>query len=324
MLDKNLLLALQEFNKQLKGEGYNFFTNDFVRRKLEGFGEFRQADNLSPNQILAQTKGKAIVAVDGSRVEYGSFYPYHLAFLRTLAATTDNKFIEDSRIISPLTPKTQKVVEELAKEKYISEDDAYKMYLKNSLARMELKTAWQIIKEVKPHLLILDGGFLLFDKFPEWGAVVKECLDKNIILVGVIEEIATAEIAPLLNIESSKRPRIYDREILFGLFQPEEYFNFYPEYKIKKDYATAFARLATSPQAIACDFLGEQAGFIEDSMGLINTLTPAYGQGIPAWLQLIDAKVRLRKKDMDRILHICLDRDIIEKYFIPNRERRIY
>ncbi len=324
MLDKNLLLALQKFNEQLKSEDHNFFTTNFARKKLDGLGEFRQADKFSPNQISALTMGKAITAVDGSRVEYGSFYPYHLAFLRTLAATTNNKFIENSQIISPLSTTIHKIVEEIAKEKYISEDDAYKIHLKNSLAQMELNTARQIIKETKPHLIMLDGGFLLFDKFPEWEAVVKECLDKNIILVGLIEEIATAEIAPLLNIASPKRPRVYDREILFGLFQPGEYFNFYPEYKIKKDYATVFARLGTSPQAMACDFLGEQAGFIEESMGLINTLTPVYGQGIPTWLQLIDAKVRLRKKDMDRLLHICLDRDIIEKYFIPNRERRIY
>lgn len=324
MLDKNILLTLQQFNNQLKSDTYNNFKASLVRERLETKGKFKKANKLPPSKLLELTNEKAILAVDGSRIEYGSFYPYLLAFFRTLAGTTNNIFVEDSQIISPLIPEIQKIIEEFAKENNISEEDAYKIFLRNSLAQMELRTALKLVKDYKPHILMLDGGFLLFDKFPEWQLLVEECVNNNIILVGIIEEIATAEIAPMLNILSYERPRIYDREILFGLLEKSEYFNFHPENKIKKNYATVFARLSTSPQAVAVDFLGEQDFFIDDSMNIINTLTPNNGQGIPAWLQLIDAKVRLRKKDIDKILYTCLDRDIIEKYFIPNRERRIY
>src|SRR5690606_12270310 len=103
-----------------------------------------------------------------------------------------------------------------------------------------------------------------------------------------------------------------------------EYLHFYPENKIKKDYATVFARFSTSPQAIACDFIPQQESYIEDAMNLLITLTPANGQGIPSWLQLVDAQVRLRKKDMDRVLYTCLDASLLERYFMPNRERRVY
>ncbi len=324
MLDKNILLTLQNVNQELKNDIQHVFNPALVKDQLITKGEFFNAQKLSPSQLIKKTTEKPILAVDGSRVEYGSFYPYSLAFFRSLAGTTSNIFLERTQLVSPLIPETYEIISKLAQENNMLEEDAYILFLKNSLAQMELRTVLELSKGLVPHMILLDGGFLLFDKFPEWQTLVAECLNNNIILVGVIEEVATAELAPMLNINLAKRARVYDREIIFGLFSQGEYFKFYPENKIKKDYATVFARLSTLPQAIACDFLGEQESLIIESMDVINSLTPVNGQGIPVWLQLIDAKVRLKKKDIDRILYTTLDRDIMERYFIPNRKRRIY
>ncbi len=324
MLDKDILFSLRSFNDKLKSEAFNLFNTDLVRNRLTAKGQFKKAVKSSPENMKVLTKGRSITAVDGSRLEYGSFYPYHLAFLRTLAGTTGKEDIMDSQVLTPLNPEVQGLVENLASKNKISNDEALKIYLKRALAQMELKTALEAVKKYRPFMLMLDGGFLLFDRFPEWQLLCAECLENETILVGVIEEIATAEIAPMIDIEAIGRPRIYDREILFGLFDKGEYLHFDPGYKIKKDYSTVFARLSTSPQAIAVDFLAEQEADIEKAINFLFTLTPANGQGIPSWLQLIDAQVRLRKKEIDRLLYTCIDADLIEKYFIPNRERRIY
>lgn len=324
MLDKDIIFSLRKFNQQIKSDSFNFFTAALVREGLTTKGQFKHAFKLNEADISSLINNRPITAIDGSRLEYGAFYPYYLAFLRTMAGTTGSEDIIDSEISTPLNPEVQDIVETLAQKNRVSNDEGFKLYLKRALAQMELKTALAAVQRYRPYLLMLDGGFLLFDKFPEWDLLCEECLQNNTILVGVIEEIATAEVAPMIGIEALNRPRIYDRELLFGLFTKGEYLHFHIENKFKKDYATVFARLSTSPQAIAIDFLATQEVEIEKVLNLLFTLTPANGQGIPSWLQLIDAQVRLRKKEIDRLLYTCIDADLIEKYFIPNRERRIY
>lgn len=324
MIDKDIVLYLQKFNDKLNSKHFNFFDKELIYQKLSNKGQFKKASRLSPQELQLLTANRTITAVDGSRLEYGSFYPYYIAFMRTLACSTGQSEITESQMITPLDNEVNELVENLAKSNRVSNEEAWKLYLKNALAQLELKNAVRAVKKYQPYMLMLDGGFLLFDRFPEWELLCAECLNSNTILVGIIEEVATSEVAPMIGIESSNRHRVYDREILFGLLAKGEYLHFYPENKIKKDYATVFARLSTSPQAIACDFIAQQESHIEDAMNLLITLTPVNGQGIPSWLQLVDAQVRLRKKEMDRILYTCLDSDIIERYFIPNRERRAY
>lgn len=324
MLDKDIIFSLRKFNKKIKSDDFNPFTINSVRERLTAKGQFKPAVKLNSEDMAALINNRPITAIDGSRLEYGAFYPYYLAFLRTMAGTTGDEDIIDSEVLTPLNPETQNIVEGLAQKNKISNDEGLKLYLKRALAQMELKTAISAVKKYRPYMLILDGGFLLFDKLAEWDLLCAECLQNNTILVGVIEEVATAEVAPMIGIEAINRPRIYDRELLFGLFSKGEYLQFYLENKFKKDYATVFARLSTSPQAIAIDFLPDQEIEIERVLNLLYTLTPANGQGIPSWLQLVDAQVRLRKKEVDRLLYTCIDTDLIEKYFIPNRERRIY
>lgn len=324
MIDKDIVFFLQRFNKKLNSNTFNFYDNELVYNKLATKGQFKKASKLSPQDLQSLTNNRTITAVDGSRLEYGSFYPYYIAFMRALACSTGHSELIESQVITPLDNEVNDLVEKLAKSNKISNEEAWKLYLKNVLAQLELKNALAAVRKYQPYMLMLDGGFLLFDKFPEWELLCAECINSNTILVGIIEEVATAEVAPMVEIESNDRPRVYDREILFGLFDKGEYLHFYPENKIKKDYSTVFARFSTSPQAIACDFISDQESRIEEAINLLFTLTPANGQGIPSWLQLVDAQVRLRKKEMDKLLYTCLDSKLIERYFIPNRERRIY
>ena len=94
------------------------------------------------------------------------------------------------------------------------------------------------------------------------------------------------------------------------------------EKAIKRDYYTVFARMGSTPQAVACDFLPGQEEHLLPAMNLIYSLTPPQGRGIPAWLDLVDREVRLNKKSMESLVMNGLDPAVRERFFKSNRERR--
>ncbi|QGT99264.1 hypothetical protein SYNTR_0671 [Candidatus Syntrophocurvum alkaliphilum] len=328
MVNENIVSSLYNLNTLINSWKENLPEINILRERFLEKGQFINLINLSKKEINTIVEAGKIVAVDGSRVEFGSFFPYYICLLKTLAKSTGyfdgEKHVDDFLALTPLDHKVFKEIEKSSIDNKISIDESYRNYLKENLARMELKTALTTIKKFNPSLIILDGGFLLFDKYPEWEELYQECIDKDIILVGLIEEIATSELAKWFNITVANRPRIYDRELLFGLFNQGEYINFHTGNRIKKDYCTVFGRLSSSPQAIACDFLPEQEHYVSNTMHLLYSLTPKQGQGIPIWLQIVDAEVRLRKKEVDKLISTCIDSDTYQRYFKPNRENRIY
>ncbi|MGI5921804.1 MAG: DNA double-strand break repair nuclease NurA [Syntrophomonadaceae bacterium] len=328
MFDVSTMGELHKLNALLRTNNGGLPSRQEVRQKLVTRGDFQHPVSLAEPELRAFTGGRPVVAVDGSRLEYGSFYPYYVVFMKSLAKSTGAVQGEDSvcnsQVLTPIDPDLFAQVELYREQRQISVDEAYRNILKESLAQMEIRTALEAVKKFNPCLLILDGGFLLFDKFPEWQELCKQCEEEDIILVGVIEEIATAELGKWLNLVSTIRPRVYDREVLFGLFEPGEYIHFFSQYHIKKNYCTVFGRLASAPQACGFDFLPEQEEEVPATMNFLYTVTPHRGQGIPAWLQIVDTEVRIRKKEMDRLVNTFIDQDVYEKYFKANRDRRVY
>lgn len=324
MLDEQLWKGLREFNQWMKINCEHIPSKDILREKISVLGDFISCQKIDASDMDNFTCNRSIAAVDGSRVEYTSFFPYSLAILRTLAKCSGKEDVRKSDIITPLNPETNNVLEKKSRKENISLEEAYSLYLKEALAHMELLTALEAARKYRPYIIMLDGGFLLFDKFTEWQELCTLCQENNIILVGIIEEVATAELAVWLGLKPESRMRIYDREILFGLFNCGEYLLFKPDKRIKKDYCTVFARLGSMPQAIGCDFLSEQEDKVPDAMNFIYTLTPEQGQGLPLWLQITDAKVRIKRKEAEKLIENSLDPELRERLFRANRERRSY
>ncbi|MEN6460303.1 MAG: DNA double-strand break repair nuclease NurA [Syntrophomonas sp.] len=328
MFDVDTIGELGKLNLFLKSNKFCIPSREDLRRMLANQGVIKKTMPILEEDLREVTGNRSLVAVDGSRLEYGSFYPYYIVFMKSLAKSTRTSdgrdSIIDSQILTPVDPAFFSQVEEYSRKRQVPIDEAYRNLLKESLALMELKTALKAVRDFDPCLLIMDGGFLLFDKFPEWQELCEMCIAQNTILVGIIEEVATAELGKWFNLASPFRPRVYDREVLFGVFDPGEYIHFDNENRIKKNYCTVFARLASAPQACGCDFLPDQEGSVDKTMDFLYTITPRHGQSIPAWLQIVDAEVRLRKKEMDRVVDTCIDKDTYERYFKANRERRTY
>jgi len=171
-------------------------------------------------------------------------------------------------------------------------------------------------------MLMLDGGFLMFDRFPEWQQLIELIKGLGTILVAVIEEIATAELGGMCGISTAGSQRVYDREFLYGVLGHGEAFVLAEEFAIKRDYITVFARMGSGLQAVACDFLAEQENWVEEAVHLIYTLTPVQGRGIPAWLDMVDREVRISRKNLESLIMNGMDQDMREKYLRPNRDRR--
>ncbi|MBO8158355.1 DNA double-strand break repair nuclease NurA [Thermosyntropha sp.] len=324
MLEAHLIKSLQDFNERIKRNYQDLPQADTLRDKISLFGRFIYCNKIDASRIPEFTECRPVVAVDGSRIEYASFFPYSLVFMRTLAKCTGGSDITRSGIISPLNLEVYNQLEKISDEQDISLEEAYTLHLKYSLAYMELLTALEAAKTYKPYMLMLDGGFLLFDRFEEWEELRRVCIENKIILTGIIEEIATAELANWLDLNRDNRIRIYDREVLFGILEVGEYLIFNSDRRIKKDYCTVFARLGTSPQAIGCDFLSEQEDDVFKSMDFIYTLTPKSGQGIPLWLQITDARVRIKREEAEKLVENYLDPYVKEKIFKANRKKRAF
>ncbi|MGE5450148.1 MAG: DNA double-strand break repair nuclease NurA, partial [Methanomassiliicoccales archaeon] len=188
------------------------------------------------------------------------------------------------------------------------------------LASLELKVATQAIEYWQPRLLLLDGGLLLFDTLPGWDELLAVANKVGTMIVGVIEEIATAELAPRLKLE---RPSTYDRELLFGLLVPGEVYILDADKPIKKNYRTVFTRFSTRPAATACDFLpGTPEEDISSCLQLLYATTGGTGRGVPFLLDLVDRKVRLNRQEGEILLKMGLSSGTYEKFFVSQREQR--
>ncbi|OAT85749.1 DNA double-strand break repair nuclease NurA [Desulfotomaculum copahuensis] len=121
------------------------------------------------------------------------------------------------------------------------------------------------------------------------------------------------------------RPGIYDRELLFGLLEPGECLFTHPQVEVKNaGLYTVFARLSRHPQAVAVDFLCAQAGVAKEVMRYLYTITPAGSRGIPLFLDLVDAEVRLSHRDVRLLAGAGLDPAVRECFFTAQRQRRDY
>ncbi|MGE5543907.1 MAG: DNA double-strand break repair nuclease NurA, partial [Bacillota bacterium] len=268
--------------------------------------------------------GRPLVAVDGSRGDYGGLFPYNICVIQALARAStevDPDRLTDSQVYCPLDANLYAEVSEWAAKNRLEDGEAYRRLMGEKMAHMEIKLALKSLQTFRPFMIMLDGGFLLFDSFPEWDQLVNEACVLGCVVVGVIEEVATSELCSLTGLESPGL-RIYDREFLFGLLEVGEMVVVSGESAIKRNYSTVFTRMGSTPQAVACDFLAEQGEYLPPAMNLIYTLTPPQGRGIPAWLDLVDREVRVTRKSMESLIMNGLDPSVRERFLRSNRERR--
>ncbi|PWK13925.1 DNA double-strand break repair nuclease NurA [Tumebacillus permanentifrigoris] len=343
---------LQGLNATLHDQRRARVSNNSLRAALEtSVGEFCQARRLREVETQALFGGRSLVGVDGSVGQVGGNYPYTLHLFKSLAKSTlpdreGQTAVEKVELLSPLLPEHYReiqaflearkqeiqqgiqsggAIDEPARLNDLAEQQAYFMLADQRMVELELRAAIEAIQRFRPYLVLMDGGFSrLKGKGGElWEEFEDLALAMNTVVVGVIEEVGSYRLQSRLGNDVLQGfARGHDREILFGTLNQGEWLKTSLERPIKNEFYTVFTRLSDLPQAGACDFLRQQADAVDDVINFIYTITPDKSRGIPLWLDLVDAEVRLTKKQIDLIVKTNVDVENIESFLRAQRDRR--
>lgn len=296
---------------------------EFIDAKI---GRIKSIEKLDSEDLKDYQKKGGIVGVDGSNNRAGGSSPHFVEAYQALAKSTLHKdkpiFLAD--IYSPLeeNSRSRSILEQDEETEEQGED---KKNIK--LATLEVEAAIEAVESFKPYAILMDGGLIRYNIYAKekWTLLRQLCEEKNILLVGVIEDIKTSMIGDGLkesfeHIDSS----IYDREILFGKLDYGEMIiiNERVNKKGSEGYSSAFIRSALSPTAIGMDILDTQKTSIEDMARLVLTLTPENSRGIPLWLDIVDKEVKISDEIMKGLMEMYMDRDLYERFFISERDKR--
>lgn len=302
---------LKEVNTNLKNK-YDFIFNldkDAFRKELtNNVGRLIKMEKFPKEKL---SKYKRTVGVDGSNNRSGGAFPHFIEIFQGLAKSTDGNEIYKNKVYTP-------TLNDIYDDKNLSQ---------KYLATIEIETALEYIDEFDFDYLMMDGGFIRYkinclDLFTE---LREKCEAKNIILFGVIKDLKTNVIARSLEIDES----IYDREILFNRLITGEALLIRNEINKKfiKDglgegFSSAFMRTAKFPGAVGLDILDTQETYLEEISSLVYTLTPMSSRGVPLWLDIVDKDVKITDEILTTLLEEYLDRDVYERFFISERDKR--
>lgn len=269
--------------------------------------------------LLKEGENLEVYGVDGSVCDYGGSFPHYFSLCRALAKPMNVKnkefFLEE--IYCPLL---QTDIKELKAE----EDVRRRRQVMSSL---ELKCAILCIKEAKPQLLLMDGSLTHYqiDNAELWEELVKEAKGQTIV-IGITEEIKTKDIGKAIY-EDFNNPAFlnsYDRELIYGILEEGQVLFLNEGYSQKTQHGIrmGFARFSKDMQLIGLDVLEEQYEECLKYLSLLYNMTPRSGRGIPLWLDIVDAEVKITKDMIELLAKEYIDMELRMKYFSPKREHR--
>lgn len=314
-LNSNLCNKYNELLKMDIGE-----IKDYID---ENIGEIVEIEKMNSAEIEKYLKNGGIIGVDGSKNRIGGAYPHYLEIYQGLAKSSiyDNSPIYKADFYTPLyTEEESELIERLN-----GNEEAIKNY---KLAGIEVDVALEGVKKYNPYAIMMDGSLIRYDIecFEKWIELRRECENRGIILIGVIKDIKTSIVGE--NLAKDKilhtAENLYDRELLYGLLKYGEMIKIKDAVakKPKEGFTSIFMRSSNAPSVIGMDILDTQREHIEEMARLVFTLTPENSRGVPLWLDIVDSEVKISDKMMRSILQTYLDREILEKLFISERDKR--
>lgn len=325
-LSQELKEKIGEFNTRLNEKYKKLFEMDGkdIRRFIEdNIGQIVQLEKLSHGELNNFYSNGGVVGVDGSKNRIGGAYPHYVEIYQGLAKSSiSNKVpIFKADYFTPLDDEFELEIDEDARGKEGLITD-YK------LSGIEVDVALESIKEHNPSVIMMDGSLIRYDIecFDKWINLRRECEERGIILIGVIKDIKTNivenQLCELGLLEGMAN--IYDREVMYGLLDYGEAVKISDEVtkKSKEGFTSLFMRSSYAPNVIGMDMLDSQRKYLEEMARLVFTLTPQNSRGVPLWLDIVDSEVKLTDKMIRSLLENYLDRDILEKFFISERDKR--
>ncbi|TSB45080.1 DNA double-strand break repair nuclease NurA [Alkalicoccobacillus porphyridii] len=310
---EKLINVGEKLRNQYQKPGSN---NDIIRQKLgTSLAVFRQMQQLSKEKLAELLDNKEIAGVDGSVNQTKSEPPHVIYFFQSLAKTTTGHEIRKSDVYVPLLDDMDK------------EDEKQPInWRSHLLAKLELQAALQLIEERELAYLLMDGALYHYriDAEEDWERLRQAALDRDVLLIGVSEEITTENLVKLHAFSDyADRAYNYDRDLLFGVLKQGESI-YIEEIQHKAGLQSVWARFGSDPQITGFDMLEEQAYRREEISDLLYTITPKDGRGIPLWLDYVDREIRISDKLVDGLIEQYLDAETRHRYFTKKRNQRPY
>ena len=273
---------------------------------LENLGTVKETAPLSEEELKALGKNGGILAVDGSNNRFGGAKPHYVDFYQSVALCTgapqEKIFRQDFR--SPLF------------------DDGET----NPLAELEVEAALEGLQRFHPPVVFMDGSLIRFSIEANmlWKELHQECLEQNILLVGIIEDVKTKIVGEALKDTGALKRDYYDRELLFGMFSYGEalYLKENSIGKAREGLSSLFIRSSLAPQIIGLDLLSEQKEQREYAARLVLALTGKHSRGIPHLMDMVDVETRIGDKALEMILKESVRPEIFQRLLNPIRNER--
>lgn len=310
MLDKNIIEGIKSISDTLREDlkKLDSISREKLRSDIQNeVGELIKTDELSDDELEDIKMKGGVVAIDGSLNKIGGNSPHYIDIMSALAIfsyKTQRRTV--SSIYCPLTDENYSENKE--------KDAAIE------LARLEAKLAIEVLKYEKPYIIMMDGGLLRYSigAAQEFEEIRKLALEKNIIIIGVIEDIKTRIVGSKLGLS------FFDKELLYGTLNKKESLILYEELSVKenKNVMEAFIRASKSPFVTGIDILKEQKEKIKSVLRLVLSLTPSSSRGIPILIDMVDYEVKIKDRDTKEIYGDTVSDDIRKKFFTVMRDLR--
>lgn len=313
---EDLIIKVRKLNDYIKDNMKELDSIGRDKLKADIYSKIATRYEMKESAKLDEiNKAGGLWAVDGSLNKIGALYPHYIGLIDALLISTKDGY--EKRLSDVYSPMTSMNTDFTGEESIKSE-----IFINTKMATFEVQVCLDALEEKKPRIIFMDGGFIryIISCEKEFNELKEACIDNDIILVGVIEEIKTSIIANYFGFHH------YDREVLYSLLDYKEAMIIKDEYNNKNQneqhISSAFVRASMAPYAIGVDMLTEQREFMEDVLDIILSLTPKSSRGIPLILDMVDKKVKISDEVKQAILIKELDRDVYDRCFNEVRNLR--
>lgn len=311
-MEDKIISKLKTLNEELNRKYFllDSFSISEKKKILNGFGLFENIEPMDKESLEELKDRGGVYAVDGSTNRYGGAFPHYIQIFRGLAMKDIKDSKESVEVYCPL----------------LEDIDIYEenKTLDKLLAAVELEAAIEAACD-NPTVIMMDGSLIRYRILNEnkWEKLKNIAIEKNIYIVGVIEDIKTNLVYENIK-EDYSSEFFYDREFLFNCLEYKEAFipNEKDSGKDSYQIRSSFIRSSFEPAVIAVDMMEEQFSNIRDILSLVLSLTNKNSRGIPYILDLVDMKARLTNKKMKYLSESYITKGRFELLFHSQRDKR--
>lgn len=323
---RHTLLSLQE---EWADEIENQWSKEDLRRLIvgQGIGQFVTIKKMERHEVAGYLAGRTIAGVDGSSNSFGGSYPGMISLLQAGAMTMQrNKYLTGDAL-SPMSRRDRKKIAEYQERHSLSEAEAFLRYKDERMAQLEVKAALDLLENEHPALVLFDGGFVRYESKASllWEEYALRAREKNIISIGIIEEVGTNFISRALVDILGGKLLPYDRQLLFGVLEPGEALFLDADLKHKGfsgRYYTCFARLSSHPAIMGCDVFLDHKEELPHALRFLFSNTLEGSRGIPFWIDRVDHEIKLTYKETEAMIRQAFPPAWVEKFLVSQRSRR--